>query len=221
MFWFANTFFKTYFTSFKILLSLEVSFRMKHHYSFKASILACCFAGFAGAEVHDVRRRSGSLGIMSALYDLVSDYKDYDARIWEKVKKVQEDLLNPEASDLLDDLLARKKHKQISNFGLDRGIDALKIIYTEFEDHASLSNEVKLKEFGTWAQISDDLIDYEDDKLSDHLNYLKEEDALRLTEWFLAKDYKKWIAGNPRVFVLRFAFTRAEKIAHRYIRTRR
>lgn len=220
MMWFAFTWFRTLCRAAWILRAYRLDARDLSRFSIKAANLSINFAGFSTRADFDLSDRCACLAIMSSLYDVVSDFAKYNAEIWDRTRSYQAKLLSPGASEILDRLLDEKRRGEIGYYGLDRGVSAVKIIVTEFGQLEQLDDTSVIEQIGRCCQIADDLIDYERDAKSEHLNYLRTDSATDLTRAYVEWDFEPYLSDKPLSLVLRYALQRAKRIAVKELASR-
>jgi hypothetical protein len=222
MIWYFYAYTKTVWLALRVFGGLKLPISHQLRFTRKAANLSINFAGFSNTHFAGLSGKCAHLGIMSSFYDLVSDQSSYDKRLWDKMRSFYPKLLSQQSSKLLEDLLTLKQNNEIGSAGLDRGVHAVKIILSEFGQYGErVENggwpESDIELVGVLCQVADDIIDYRYDINSNHLNYLKEDGAIARTVDFANWNSNAFFADKPKSFILKYAFTRAQKIAREKI----
>jgi hypothetical protein len=185
--------------------------RLKH--STKAGNLSICFLGFATKFNAKAVQKSAELGMMSSLFDLVSDGLRYEVSAVEKYLNKCEEIFSQSSSRILTDLLQAKKKNQIPLDGLKRGEIALIVVLDHLGELEEFNKLQSTSEIGELLQIVDDLLDFEEDAKSNHLNFLKGANGEVGLRKLLDRKISSLFEKNPKPYMLLKAINWAEAIA--------
>ncbi len=156
--------------------------------------------------------------MMSSLFDLVSDGLQYKQSAVKEYENICVRILSPLSCKLLVDLLQAKRNKQIPRDGLQRGEIALIVVLDHLLELETFGKSHSTREVGELFQVVDDLLDFDDDNKSDHLNFLKGKSAGNELKKLLDFKLSKLFTRSPKPFVLLKAISWAEAIAERRIK---
>jgi len=190
------------------LHQLEVGFKNRIKYAIKSGNLAVCFLGFSINSGAEFIRRSAELG----LFDLVSDGLDFEPRANRLFTIIVREYLADQVSNILLELMERKKNKIFSTGGLERGVDALRVVIKHLKSERAWTNYSDIFSVGVFLQVVDDLLDFRNDIARGELNFLRHEDLHdyipRLIEW----DYREQFRYSKYPLVLFYAIERAKSV---------
>jgi hypothetical protein len=183
------------------------------HHSSKAGNLAICFVGFASEITPKIAVRAAELGTMSSIFDLVSDKLGFEDFAADRYIELCDKVFNPKIKDMLVNLLQAKKFKMIPRDGLQRGEVALVVVLEHLGELEKFERSWDPAEVGELLQIVDDLLDYDVDTKSGHLNFLKGNNAEREMCNLVQFKLSRIFAQNARPRILLKAIGWAEAIA--------
>lgn len=139
----------------------------------KSIRLALCYAGFATPWNTNEAWRAGEAAFLSCAYDVVTDWRDFEAKARSAFESILTDLSQIELRELALTLYDKDLNNELTGDGLERGAIALKLILKtmgcEKQREAAWGD---LTDLGELLQIVDDVLDYEDDAVAGHQNCL-------------------------------------------------
>jgi hypothetical protein len=144
---------------------LEISKGERVRYVKKAIRLALCYAGFGIPWNLSEAWKAGEAAFLSCAYDIVTDWRHFDAKARNAFESVLTDLSGFELRELAMTLYDKDSKNQLLDDGLERGAIALRFILKtmgcETQREAAWGD---LDDLGQLLQIVDDVLDYEDDE---------------------------------------------------------
>jgi hypothetical protein len=151
--------------------------------------------------------------MLAALFDFVSDGLHFDPCATHLYSKLVRETLDPPAANILLHLLERKATHALTHGGLDRGIDAFRVIVKHLRSEDVWKNPVDVALTGTLLQVVDDVLDYRHDISYGELNFLRDRELhgylVDLVEW----DFASCFADSKYPAVLFQAIKRAKAIS--------
>jgi hypothetical protein len=182
----------------------------------KSANLAICFLGFAGHSGENVFRRSAELGFLASIFDLVSDGLRFESTAMTLFESLVKSTVDKDVAQIIFNLMTRKQERRFTSCGLDRGVDALRIVIKHLQAEDYWASESEIHEAGTLCQIVDDVLDYEKDVARHELNFLGHRDSKMHIQQLMNWDYKRQLHYScyPSVLfgVIRKAQAKAKKL---------
>ncbi len=209
MYAYLRTYQLTLFLARRYLSEFHLSQRNRLFYSIKAANLGLCFLGYSIRSGEAYYRRSAELGVLASIFDLASDGRHFDATAVRKFRSVVDAIANDETARMILDLLDRKQQRQLPVHGLERGVDALRIVLSHLLVQDSWPSEAKIYDVGILCQTVDDLLDSEGDLTRGELNFLRYSDSKKYMQMLMAWDYEEQFRCCPHSFVLFYAIKKA------------
>jgi hypothetical protein len=195
----------------------DVPLRARLGYGIKSGNLAASFLGLSIRSGPEPIRLSSELGMLAAMFDLVSDGLHFDPCATHLYCKLARDTLDPPVADILLQLLERKAKHAFAHGGLDRGIDAFRVVIKHLRSEEVWQNPADVALTGTLLQVVDDVLDYGHDIRYGELNFLRDRELqdhlVDLVEW----DFATCFADSKYPAVLFHAIKRAKTISTRLI----
>lgn len=210
---YVRTYQKAWALSRACLRKFDISQQTRLHCAAKASNLSMCFLGFSIHRGEAYFNRSAELGVLAAIFDLVSDQLKFDSRGVRCFSDLLREVLEPELAAISLDTLNRKKEASFVLSGLERGIPALRVIIRHLHAEESWVTESDVIRVGILCQIVDDVLDYRSDFRRDELNFLKQEGWQQYVQGLLHWDYHVQFRGSQYPLVLFYVVERAKKFA--------
>jgi hypothetical protein len=119
----------------------------------------------------------------------------------------------PDTAKIIFDLMERKQAGRLQVHGLDRGVDALRIVIKHLGAEEVWKSDAEIYEAGILCQIADDILDYKDDIARDALNFLRHDGFHLHIQKFLRWNFERQFrtSQHPAVLfkVIRMARKRA------------
>lgn len=179
----------------------------------KSGNLSICFLGFARHGQTRAIRSSSEIGTLAATFDYVTDEKKFDRLPISKFFSLSATVLGKDNQLRLEELLRQKQAGNLAESGLERGVFALELIERHISPSKPRLESDYLERVGINTQIADDILDYENDIKTDHLNFLKGPLGHEYLDRFLIWDWRAEFQTNPNTFVLFFVLNKAQKKA--------
>lgn len=136
----------------------------------KSINLSLCYSSFVSKSSFNTFKKVGEIAFFSSCYDLVTDCKKYDPQL----KKEYFNLLRKKTSNdvykLTEDMYAKDEKNCFKNDGLERGDISFTIILLYLNSFEHFKQTFNISELGEICQITDDIIDYDEDKLLNETN---------------------------------------------------
>lgn len=126
---------------------------------------ALCYVGLGATGSWREAWQAGRASFLSTAFDAATDWRQFDPRAVAAFDRVLTAMVaDPELARLTRDLLARKRTREFSDDGLERGILALRLILGLMGSTAARERQWNgLSDVGQTLQLIDDVLDYEDD----------------------------------------------------------
>jgi hypothetical protein len=191
----------------------------RFRYATKSGNLALCFLGFSIHPGREFSQRSAELGVLASIFDLASDGLKFDTGALHQFRLVVSETVDEGVACIIFNLMTRKQRMELGVGGLDRGVDAVRIVIKHLHAEEVWKSEREIYDIGILCQIIDDVLDYKGDFARQELNFLRTDERTIYLERFLKWDYKEQFKNSRYPFVLfqviKVAKTRAGKLISR------
>lgn len=190
---------------------LRISLTEQARYLRKSVNCAMCFVGFGSAGSIDEARRAGIAAFLSTAFDVATDWRGFAP--WARAtfeSLVTSHTADPEIARLAGRLYDVKHERHLANDGLARGPLALELILRTMgclDDRRAAWHGLDAP--GEMLQRIDDVLDWEDDRVSGDVNCLRSSRARRhldalvdasasgqLDRWFPRGTMLSWVAAK-------------------------
>lgn len=186
-------------------------------YIIKAANLAICFLGYSIHSGEAWFRRSAELGVLGSIFDLASDGRHFAPTAVRTFRSVVDAITAGETRRMILDLFDRKERRQLPAQGLERGVDALRIVLSHLRVEESWPSEAKIYEVGVLCQVVDDLLDVEGDLARGELNFLRHPNSTNYIQMLMAWNYEEQFCNCPHSYALLYAIKKAKNKAKRLL----
>lgn len=167
-----------YFVSTVASLSISIKYFRRFQLSRKEYIkylkksinLALCYSSFSGNNSIASYKRVGEIAFFSSAYDIITDCKKYKLSLKEKYFNILKSKATKNICSLTEGMYNKDFTDSFDNDGLERGEISLKIILLYVGSLEYFESICNIKELGEMMQITDDIIDYEEDKILNETN---------------------------------------------------
>lgn len=224
-----SPFVETYLLSLKFTFSQLRGFDLppssRARYAIKAANLSLCFLGFSIHRGREALKRSAQVGMLASLFDLGSDGLHFRPSALAQLQAIVTTTVDHDTAAIIFELMERKRARQIQLCGLERGIDALRIITKHLQSEKMWESEAQFREVGILCQVVDDILDYENDLALGDLNFLCFEDPMPYVEKLLTWRFKEQLVASAYPSVLFKVILRAQAkapgLVHSVLRSKR
>lgn len=136
----------------------------------KSINLSLCYSSFAANKKFATYRKVGEIAFFSSSYDIITDGKAYDPFLKVKYFKILKSKANIDICSLTEEMYLKDFENSFNNGGLERGATSLRIILLYLGSINYFQSKCDISELGEILQITDDIIDYEEDKALNETN---------------------------------------------------
>ena len=200
------------------LLTKKMDLKLKN--AVKGGNLTICFQGFIPKGYKGKLDACAEIGALAATFDLLSDGLNFDQDAYKHFNTYCEETLRPDSYKFLTNLLIAKRENTLRQHGLERGVYAIEIILRHLDVRSEWDKNLDVEKFGIRSQIADDLLDYEKDAKSNHLNFIKTRSAKDIIQDYIDWDYEKDIQISAYPFILSIVLRKSKEKAYQILRSR-
>jgi hypothetical protein len=165
--------------SLKYMIRLKITPKEICRYFAKSFNLALCYSGFSIPGALGQAFRAGKGAFLCCAYDVVTDWRQFDARAFCVIRSILIAEAGPDLSDIALDLYAKDARGQLDEDGLERGSIALRFVTRLIGSEGFFAERIDIDYAGRLWQLVDDLLDYESDLQAGDLNCLQSSNRLR------------------------------------------
>ncbi len=208
-----------FFWSFRHQKTFQIKAEERRRYWLKSVHLALCYRGFAP----DCKPRSlmgaGKAAFFCCAYDVVTDWRDFDPKLFESFESLLRRSVPAEAAELALTLYKQEKMDLLTEDGLSRGTVALEFVTKLMNTESYIRQRTDFNHLGIIMQIVDDVLDLEEDKREHKTNCLfssGREEYLSLLAKFPINENEGFLPGGRILWnVVRSAQQKAEGLVLR------
>jgi hypothetical protein len=169
----------------------NLSFKEYIRYVKKSMNLSLCYSSFSGDNKFRSYKKVGEIAFFSSAYDIITDCKKYDPDFKNKYFELLKSKASGDICILTEEMYFKDNKDSFNNDGLERGEISLKIILLYIGSINYFQHRFNISELGEICQITDDIIDYEEDKILNETNCF-----LSNRRYEYARKYKSYFSNT-------------------------